>query len=886
MPGELVRRLLRLFANRERFNREIEEEMRLHRELRARELEANGAAAHDARYAAQKRFGNILQLREEVHRAWGWAMVDEIGQDLRYSMRMLRKFPYFSLVVVMTLGLGIGSTAAVYSVVDRILFRALPYADGDRLVSVGLVHSLEADEFTLGSFFFDWKESQKPFAAIASQQASPSTCDLIGLNSVELSCVRIQADFLPMLGIHPLLGRNFQSEEDRPQGLSVALISYTLWRSRFGSDPGILNQLIDLGGRSVRVVGVLPQHFEIPTLQPADVLLPFQLDEDAQRNSFPGIPMRTFARLRPGLSISQARAEMDALFTSAERKIPPSIRKDFRKDFHLSIRSLRDRETEGAQLASWVLLWAVFAVMFIACANVASLMMTRSVAREQEFALRSALGASTPRLIRQNLVEAVLLSLAGAGVGLAFAATLLRIFVALAPAGIPFIGRSHLDLRILTFSILLSLSSGITFGLLPTLAGPRALILTLRRIHSTGHAILRRVLVVTQIATSMVLLTGAVLFLRSFVHMQNQPLGIQMGGVDSVAVALPEFRFPTGQKKMQFYLDAEAAVLRLPGISAVAWADSLPPGGWHDGRRLSDFSVVGRPRTAMGVGEIVVCRRVTPGYFGVLNIRIIQGRNFSDADRNSKQGFAMLDRSLAARFFHSSSPIGQRFQVGEGTDATLYTIVGVVENVKNGGINKPDTPEIYFLRQNVAEDWTTGRVPLLIVRSVLPSPIVASSLQSRLARLDTSVAIKIEPLSAYVGRLTERPRFETALLGFFAFAGIALAAIGLYGVVASVTAQRTAEIGVRMAMGATRTNILWLVLLEGLRLAALGGALGLGAALALTRVLRGLLFQIGPYDPVSFVDVIVVLVLVTLAATLIPARSAMHIEPSRAVRGV
>jgi predicted permease len=499
--------------------------------------------------------------------------------------------------------------------------------------------------------------------------------------------------------------------------------------------------------------------------------------------------------------------------------------------------------------------------------------------------VRSALGASRTRLVRQSLTEALLLSLTGAGAGMAVAAGLLRIFVALAPTGIPFLGKAHLDSRITVFTILISLACGVAFGLVSALEKPRAMMLAVRSIHSSTHSVVRRGLVVAQIAISMVLLSGAALLLRSFVGMENQPLGIQTRGVLSATVALPDFLFPTGQKKMQFYLDAEAAMLQLPGVSAVAWTDSLPPGGWHDGRRLSDFAVGGRPRTTATVGEVVVCRRVTPDFFRELNIPIIRGRNFDEADRSSKQNLALLNRLLAARLFPGSDPIGQRIQVGAATDGPWYTIVGIAEDVKNDGLNKPDDPEIYFLRRNIPDDWISGRAPLAIVDSVLPPQVVAAAVRSRIAELDPRIPIKIEPIKDYVSRLADRPRFETALLGFFAFAGVTLAAIGLYGVVAFMTAQRTTEIGVRMAVGATRIDILRLVLRDGLRLAALGGVVGLLAALALTRVLRNLLFQVGPHDPVSFVAVTLLLVLVALAATLIPARSAMGVEPATAVRG-
>lgn len=885
MLGELIRRSLMLFSRRERFDREMEEEMRLHRELRAREMEAAGASAEESHYAAQRKFGNTLRLREEIHQAWGWMWIDNLRQDLRYGLRTLHKSPVFTLVAILTLGLGIGATTAVFSVVDRILFRALPYAHADRIVSVGLVQSLETEEFTLGSFFFDWRDNQKPFAAFASQAAGSHACDLIGSNPVQLFCIRMQAGFLPMLGVRTVLGRNFLPEEDRPHGPPVALISYTLWSSRFNRDPKILNRLIDLGGKSVRIVGVLPKDFELPTLQPADVFLPLRLDEERQRNALPGVPMRTFARLKPGMTIARAKAEMEPLFLRTEQTIPKSFRKEFQKDFHLSIRSLRDRETEGVQLASWVLLGAVLAVLLIACANVASLTMARWAAREHELAVRSALGASRARLIRQSLTEALLLSLVGAAAGMALAAALLKVFVALAPTGIPFLSKAHLDLRIVAFTVLVSLACGVIFGLIPAFEKPRATMLAVRGIRSSRQAAARRGLVAAQIAIGMVLLCGAALLLRSFVSMEDQPLGIQTRGVLSASAALPDFRFPTGRKKMQFYLDTEAAVRQLPGVSAVAWTDSLPPGGWHDSRRFSDLAVAGRPRPEAGFGGTVVCRRVTPGFFRALDIPIFRGRGFSDADRNSKGRLAILSRLLAVRLFPGADPIGQRIQLGTpGASASWYTVVGVAEDVKNNGLNRPDEPEIYFLLRNIPADWTSGRAPLLIVNSVLAPKVLAPLVRSRIAQVDPTLPVKLETLNHYVSKLAGRPRFETALLGFFAFAGLTLAAIGLYGVMAFMTAQRAKEIGVRMAIGASRIDILQLILREGLRIAALGGLAGIIAALALTRVLRSLLFQVGPHDPVSFIAVAVLLAMVALAAILIPAGKAMRVDPARVLR--
>ena len=880
--GESIRRFHMLFSRRKRFDRDMEEEMRLHCDLRTREFELNGASAEEARYAAQRKFGSTLRLREEIHQAWGRTWIDNLGQDVRYGLRMLRKSPIFTLVVVMTLSLGIGATTAVFSVVDRIIFRALPYTHADRIVSVGLVQSLEREEFTLGGFFFDWRDNQKPFAGFASQGAGPHACDLIESNSVQLFCIGMQSGFLPLLGVRPMLGRNFLPEEDRPNGPPVAIISYALWRSKFNRDTGILNRLIDLGGNPVRVVGVLPEDFELPTLQPADVFLPLALDEGHERNARPGAPMRTFARLKPGVTIAQATAEMEPLFFRVQQLIPISIREDFRKDFRLSIRSLRDRETENVQLASWVLLGAVFAVLLIACANVASLMIARRAAREHELAVRSALGASRARLIRQTLTEAFLLSVVGAAAGMALAAGLLRIFITLAPTGIPFLSKAHLDLRIAVFTMLVSLACGAAFGLMPALEKPRAMALAVRSVNYGKRTALRRSLVVGQIAVSMVLLCGAALLVRSFVNMEDQPLGIQTRGVVAATIALPRFRFDTGEKRMQFYLRAEEAIRQLPSVRAIAWTDSLPPGGWHDSRRFSDLAVAGRPRPPAGVGGTVVWRRITPDFFRALDIPILRGRNFADRDRSSQQRAVMLSGLLAARLFPGSDPIGKTIQTPPG--GPWYKVVGIADDVKNNGLSEPYDPEIYVLLRNFPEDWVGGGAPMLIVDTVLPTKAVVPWVRSRIAQLDSTVPVKIETLNEYVSKLADRPRFETALLGFFAFAGLMLTVIGLYGVIAFMTTQRTKEIGVRMAVGASRLDILQLILREGLRLVALGGAAGLIAALALARVLRSLLFHVGPHDPTSFIVVTLLLAFVALAATLIPALAAMRVEPVAALR--
>ena len=884
MISEWISRL-RFFLRRDLLARrrrsELDEELQFHLEQAVAVKSAGGMTPKEARRQALIEFGGVEQTRERCHEQEpGW-WIGTLRQDVRYALRGFRRNPAFTITVIVTLALGIGATTAVFSVVDRILFRALPYAHADRIVSVGLVQSLEGEEFTMGGFFFDWLDHQRPFSAMASQGTMLHACDLVEANPQQLNCIPVQAGFLPLLGISPVLGRNFSPDEDRPNGPSVALISYGVWLEHYNRDPHILNRLIDLDGKPTRVIGVLPKGFELPTVETPDVLLPMQLNRAVQNkvNGGFGEPMRTFARLKPGVSIAQARAEMEPLFLHTQQTVIPA---PIRKDVHLSIRSLRDRETQGVQLAAWVLLCAVLAVLLIACANVAGLMMARSAAREREMAVRSALGASRGRLIRQSLTEAFLLSLAGAAAGSALAEGLLRVFIAMAPASIPFLGKANLDLRVALFTVAISLLCGAFFGLAPALEKPRSIALAARAANSGRHAILRRGLVAGQIACSMILLAGAGLLVRSFQNIEEQNLGFRAKGVVIAQIALPWFRYNTRQKQMDFYLRAETALRRLPGIRAVAITDSVPPGGWQGAYRYSDLATEDNPHPTSGTGGTVVSRWVTPDYFRALDIPIVRGRGFSEQDRTSTQSLVVLSRLLAARLFPGENPLGKRIQPGI-FKGDWFTVVGVADNVKNSGLTEQNEPEIYFLRRNVVSDWS-GRAPIMVIDSVLPPDTVMPWVRSQIASLDPTAPVEMKTLNRTIGNLASRPRFETALLGFFAFIGLVMAVIGLYGVIAFLATQRTQEIGIRMALGASRLDILRLILREGVRLVAFGGAAGLAAAFALSRLLKSLLYGVDPHDPLSFVAVTLLLALVALAATLIPARAAMKVEPVEALR--
>jgi len=875
---------VRVFLSRRR-DGELEEELGFHIEQSIEQKIAAGMIPIEARRQALIEFGGVERTREEcVEKRPGW-LLDSVWQDIRYAVRGFRRNPLFTVTVIVTLALGIGTTTAVFSVVDRILFRSLPYAHDDRLVSVGLVQSLERQEFMLGGFFYEWRDDQKPFESLSFERGV-NECNVTEANPVRLHCAAVAANFLPTLGVSPVLGRNFLPEEDLPASPKVALISYGLWLSRYNRDAGVLNKAISIDDHLVRVVGVLPKDFEMPRLQATDIVVPAAVDVAAQHtvNSGIGYPMWAFARLKPGVNLAEARAEMEPLFRKTQLWIPAQIRGDFK----LQVRSVRDRQMQSAYRAAWILLGAVSAVLLIACANVASLFMARGAARERELAVRMTLGATRNRLVRQTLIEAFLLAFAGAFAGCILAEILLRAFIAIAPTGVPFLIKAHLDLRIVLFTIAVSLVCSLLFGMIPALQMPRMVALAARATNSGAHARVRRILVSFQIAMCVVLLAGASLLFESFRNLEHQSLGMETHDVLVVHIPLTSARYQTGQAYMAFYLRVEQALRQVPGITTVGISDSLPPDAdsWHDGVRLNEMLIDGKAVALAGTGGTAVVRRVTPGYFGALGVPIVEGRGFTEEERSSSSNFMILSKLLATRLFPQTDPIGRqiRFAVFRpylAVDGPVFTVVGVAGNVKNAGLAGQDDPEYYTLRRNRDEDWSGHCV--FVLETTLPNSIVAPWIRTRVAHFDSTAPVEIEGLTQSVSKLADRPRFETALLGFFALSGLVMAIVGLYGVIAFVATQRTKEIGVRMALGATRFDVLRLITGEGVRLIIFGGAIGLVAALGLAQLLKSLLFGITPHDFGTYLAVTLLLIVVALAATLIPARAAMKVDPMEAL---
>jgi predicted permease len=876
MWNELLRRIRLLVRGGSRA--EVDEELRFHFERQVEGNVAAGMSAEEARRRAAIAFGGFERAREECREQRPGYWVETLLQDAAYAVRGFRRNPTFTLTIVLTLMLGIGATTAVFSVVDWILFRPLPYGESGRLVSVGLVAPIEPQEFMLGGSYYEWRDHQTPFEAFTSE-TGVTPCDLTEEKPARLSCASVESTFLPTLGIRPALGRNFTADEDRPNGPKVALISYQLWKRHFGGDPGILNRLVSLDGKPSRVVGVLPEEFEMPTLEAADVVVPQALDEAEQRTGEHDRVMYAFARLKAGVGIDQAKAALGPVFEYSLRLAPAQ----FRKEVHLQVRSLRDRQVHDARLTAWVLFGVVVAVLLIACANVTSLLMARGAGRERELAVRSALGASGGRLVRQALAESLILSLAGAAAGCVFAEVLLRLFIAIAPEGIPFLNKAQIDGRIILFTLGVSLVCGALSGLAPALRRPSAEALVSRTTMNAAHAALRQGLVVAQIAASMVLLAGGALLFRSFLNLQNQSLGMRAENVVTASISLGQNAYPTTERQMAFYQQLQAGLKYGPGVTALAMSDSLPPGGDHRDEIYAGIAVYGQPQPTGGTGGKVAWRWVSPDYFRALGIPMLEGRGFSEDEVDSSEHFVVLSKSLAARLFPGQDPVGQRLGLAvRAADNPPYNIVGVAADVKNGGLAGGDEPEYYRLRRNTSEGW--GRDSVVIVKTNLPAEAMGKWIRSQVAAIDPTLPVEVGTLSERVSRMADQPRFETVLVSLFASTGLLLAVIGLYGIISFLVAQRTQEIGLRMAIGATRGDILLLFLRSGFRLILPGVLLGLSLGFATSRVVASLLFGVSPRDPVVFAAAGAVLVLVALAATAIPAAGAARVDPNVALR--
>ncbi len=858
---------------------DFRDEIEFHVDMRAELNQEAGVPEDLARESARRQFGNATLIQEEMRRMHVNTFLESLLQDLRYAARGFARQPLFTLTAVFAAALGIGSTTAVFSVVDRILFRSLPYAQDDRLVSLGMTAPLDTNEFLFADAYFDWRKHQTPFTSITSFTAGVADCDLTQTNPLRLGCAQVEGNFLTTFGISPALGRNFTAEEDVPNGPRVALMTYGLWQSRFGRDPNIPGRTVLIDGQPVTIVGVLPANFEMPTLVHPDLLFPEALDEARERA---GRALRVFARLRPDVTLAQAQAAMQPLFESSLQYVPPQ----FRKEVHLRMRSLRDRQVQDARTASWVLLGAVGAVLLIACANIANLLLARATSRRKEMAVRAALGAGRGRLIRQTLTETLLLGVLGGLAGCALAWALVRMFVGLAPEGIPRLDQAALDPRVLLFTLAGSIASGLLFGIAPAIQNPQAESLTGSRTAGARRMLLREWLCAGQIAISLVLLASAGMLLRSLWKIQSVPMGLETEHVMTAEFVLSRLGYSEDARQHQFFNELETRLGRIPGVGSFAISDSLPPSGGTRGRLLASMQVEGQPPFDKGTGGLIMWRYVTPGYFASLGIPMVRGRAFTEEDRAPGASAMILSQAFAQRLFPNGDAVGKRIKTVQWA-----TVVGVAADVKNLGPMQPSEPEYYILRKHVPDEnsriqepptgWRQAKVA---IRTSVNGNVMAGWIKREFAALDPALPVTIGSMQRRVGRLVDRPRFNAFLLTLFGGMGLLLAAIGLYGVMAFLVGQRTQEIGVRMALGATPAAITKLVLSRAAAWTLVGVLVGLAGSLFATRALRSMLFEVEARDPWTFLVVLPVLLLIALGAAWIPTLRASRVDPMTALR--
>jgi len=886
-PGVRMIDFLRRWFQRDALDAELDSELRSHVQMREAQNRAEGMSEAEARAAARQSFGRVAAIKEQARMTYTSRFWETLHQDVRYALRGFRRNPAFTLTALLAITLGIGSTSAVFSVVDRILFRSLPYPNDHELVSVGLTTPIDANEFFFGPAYLSIKDSSAPFKS-ATSWTGATACDLTEANPVRLTCGQVEDNFLDVLGVRPFLGRGFTTEEDSATGPRAALISYGLWQSRFAGSGNAVGSALKLDGEQWTIVGVLPATFEVPTLTEIDVLVPQRMDRAAIQRNQSGRFMRVFARLNDRTSFSQARAALDPVLELALNDVPPQ----YRDEIGLIVRPLRDRQVGNAFWASWVLLAAVAAVLLIACLNVASLFLARASQRRDELAVRAALGAGKWRLTRQALTESLLLGVFGALGGWALAVALLKGFALIAPSGIPRLGDAELDGRVLGFTLVASIVSAVAFGLASCRRLPQASALSGARALGGSRLDRRYAMVAVQIAASMVLLSAAGLLVDHLRTLQQAPVGMDIERVATVELVLGRQFYSTLESRHSFFEAVEESLAKLPGVIALAVTDSVPPedsaGGSHP---LATLLAEGRRPIEEGTGGLVFNRWTTPGYFRALGIPILEGRGFREAERSGPASTLVLSQSLASTLFPGQSAVGKRVQFRYSEPPTWLEVIGVAGDVRNRGLSEAPGPEYYLLRNRKAQTSLSDRVSparrrraIVIIRSQLAPEALANMLRTEVAKLDSTLPIAIDTMEQRVGRLAARPRFNAMLLSLFALMGAVLTAIGLYGVTSFLVAQRRREIGLRMALGATTNNVVAMVLARALRWTVAGAALGLIGVYLSASALKALIDGSTSSDLWPASTAVAILATVAVVAAGVPALRASTASPTQALR--
>jgi predicted permease len=869
----LASRFSALFRRQELDDR-VDEELEFHIGMQTEENIRQGMTPVDARTAARRNLGNTTQVREDVHRMNTISLLEETVRNVQVSLRTLVRNPGFALAAVLVLALGLGASSAMFSALDRILFRPLPYGDADRLVVVGMVPATDAPGRVLNIHAFSyqehWKPAPEPFTAVTSTWNGSEPCDVTEQQPERLRCAQVQSNFLQTFGVRPALGRDFTVEDDVRGAPSVAIISHDIWTRRFGADAGVIGRTIDLNGKPIRVIGVLPAGFANPEGE-TDILWPGRPDG--------GVYIRVFGRLKPGITRTQAEAAIAPLIEAYAKGNGVGIRGG-RAKAQPRVMPLRDYLAGDASRVAWLLLGAVAGLLLIACINVTNLILARMAARDREFAVRSALGAGRARLARLALTESMLMAVAGGGLGLLFAAAMLRVFVQLAPSNIPEIRQASLDLRVFAVAAVLAVVAGTAVGIWPALSVLRSRALQYgARATAAPRPRMRFMLVTVQIGLTVAMLASSALLLRTLWNLVAVPLGYESERVVTMNVDLLE-RYAIGSRG-PFFERLLERIHEIPGTAVATMSNTESPTGVS---LLSGTVSVDRPGNTPP-GSLIRLREVTPGYFHTFAIPIVRGRTFAETDRTG-QPVAILSESAAQILFPGQDPIGHT--VDAPSTNGWAEIVGIAREIRNTGPTREPEPELYTPWRRDRSDSSRGEffssTAFFAIRTQAGTADAVAFLKQSVVDLDPQLPVTIEPLKEEVARLTERPRFVAWLLSAFAGLALLLAAAGLYGVASYLVTQRTRDIGVRIALGAAPADISRQVVAEAGRWIAAGAVLGCTLAWAGTRAIEAQLYGVSSRDPLSWIAALGVLCAALLFAVLRPAARAARVDPMEALR--
>jgi putative ABC transport system permease protein len=801
-------------------------------------------------------------------------MMESIIKDLQFAFRGLIKRPGFTAITLIALALGIGANTAIFSLVNAVILRPLPFPESDRLVWVyGNIRNGGNRASVAPLDFLDYRNQNKTFEQFAASFSIPLPVTLTGAGEPErLQASGVTGNFFQAYGVSPVLGRGFTLENEKPGQDQVAVLSYALWQKRFGGDPAIVEKSIVLEGKACQVIGVMGAEVAFP--QAADLWVPINFDAGPEMKQRRAHFLRPIGRLKQGVSLAQAQADTDLIAAQLERQFP-----DTNTGWNLRLIPLREQLVGSTRTTLFILFGAVGFVLLIACANVANLLLVRAAARQKEIALRTALGASRWRIVRQMITESLLLAICGGALGALLATWGVELLVKLSEGSMPPTAKVKIDATVLGFTLLISIITGLLFGSVPALRTAKVnLIDSLKDgvrggSESTLRNRTRSLLVVFESAVAVMLLIGAGLLIRSLIALQHVDPGFDANNVLTLRVDLPRHKYDKPEKSTNFFQQLETRVAGLPGVETVGLVTELPLSGQPND---VPFTVEGRPPVSPDQAFDADFRRVNQNYFNALRIPLLRGRNFSEQEVRRGDNLTIVSQQLVDTVFPNEEPLGKRLVTTIGNET--YEIVGVVGDLHHRSLEAEPFPAMYF--PTLQAGWTN-----LVIRTHGDPLSIVGSVRKEVQAIDPEQPIAaVKPMTEWVESSVAAPRYRTTLLGLFAALAMVLAATGIYGVMSYSVAQRTHEIGVRMALGARRVDVLKLVVQQGMLLTIAGVIAGLLGAFALTRVMASLLFGVTTRDPFTFVVVAVLLVAVAFIACFVPARRATKVDPLVALR--